>query len=125
MKSAIVKLFLREEDDEEIKTEGQPEHFPPEGVEKVEDTEDTVKRRVESKYVLLPGMESIPLESPCIRCGYCSWYRVDGAKCIHPKNDYQCNGMLGCCEYWQNPNAEMWLKGSEPKMPEMDPELSQ
>ena len=85
-----------------------PVHRAPEGVETVQDTPEVTERRIAAGYVMMPGFEEVPIETPAIRCATCPWYQMEGALCSHPKNNFQCNGPEGCCNRWENLGAVMW-----------------
>jgi len=109
MPSDLTKRLLGETEE----PSQQPRHRAPEGVETVKDTPEVTGRRIHSKYVEMPGMESAPEETPIIRCGTCTWYRKEDAWCTLGENDYQCSGLNGCCAYWTNPKASEWKDGEE------------
>lgn len=102
---------------DDSKMKAQPQHVAPEGVPTIQDSIDVTRRRIESGYVIFPPMEPIESEEQIIRCATCPWYRKDDAFCFHPENQYQCNGLIGCCDYWKNSEAQMWLNGDELEPP--------
>lgn len=95
----------------------QPVHQSPDGVPFIKDDDMQAKRRVDSGYVELPEMQNVPEDQPIIRCMTCPWYRKEDAWCFYPKNDFQCNAMIGCCDEWESPLALRWLSNKEHKTP--------